>query len=291
MALLDVRFHTPQTIVEALALMGKLASARLLAGGTDILVDLKEGLDHAENLISLQRIDELRGIDSQNGRIRIGALATPEELASHPLVQEHLPALSDAARSMASPQIRSVATIGGNIASAVPSADLPPPLMAADASVQLVCSDSPREIPLGDFFSGPRVTVCGAGEILTAVFVPIPSGATGVAYEKFVLREANALAVASVAARLTLVDNKIAKAAIVLGAVAPTPLMATKASALLEGKTPADDIFHQASLQAAKESKPISDVRGSLWFRTELLPVLTRRALARALERARENSS
>jgi carbon-monoxide dehydrogenase medium subunit len=162
--------------------------------------------------------------------------------------------------------------------------------MAVDATVQLVCSESPREISLVDFFTGPRMTVCGAGEILTAIFIPVPSPATGVAYEKFVPREANALAIASVAARLTLRDNVIAKAAIVLGAVAPTPLQASEASALLVGKFPSDDIFAQASNQAALESKPISDVRGSLWFRTELIPVLTQRALARALERAQDKS-
>jgi carbon-monoxide dehydrogenase medium subunit len=284
--LADVRLHTPQTLAEALALLGELMGARLLAGGTDLLVDLKEGLVHSGDLISLRGLDELRGIDIFEERIRIGALATPKEIKSDPLIRKHLPALADAAKSMASPQIRSLATIGGNIASAVPSADLPPTLMAADATAQLVCSDSPREISLVDFFTGPRLTVCGAGEILTAIFIPVPSPATGVAYEKFVQREANSLAVASVAARLTLKDSRIAKAAIVLGAVAPTPLLASEASALLEGQSPTDIILAHAAKQAAEESKPISDVRGSLWFRNELIPVLTRRALTRALERA-----
>jgi carbon-monoxide dehydrogenase medium subunit len=271
--------------------MGELPSARLIAGGTDILVDLKEDLAQAKNLIALQGIDELRGVDRVDRQIRIGALTRPSELATHPIILEHLPALSDAARSMASPQIRSMATIGGNIASAVPSADLPPSLMAAEASVRLVCSDSPREVSLGDFFTGPRETVCGAGEILTAVIIPVPAPSTGGAYEKFVSREANALAVASVAARLTLEDNRIVEAVIVLGAVAPKPLLASQASAHLQGQHPTEDLFAQASQQAAEESKPISDVRGSRWFRTEILPVLTRRALVRALERAQMNSS
>jgi len=272
-------------------MLGELTGARLLAGGTDLLVDLKEGLAEAKNLISLQGIVELRGIEVANARIRIGALTTPKEIASHPLILKYLPALSDAARSMASPQVRSLATVGGNIASAIPSADLPPSLMAAEASVQLMCSDSAREISLGDFFAGPRMTVCGAGEILTAVFIPVPPVGTGVAYEKFVSREANSLALASVAARLTLKDDKIEKADVVLGAVAPTPLLACRASALLEDRPPTEDMFAQASQRAAEESKPISDVRGSLWFRTELIPVLTRRALARALERAQDSLS
>lgn len=291
MALADVRLRTPQTLTETLSLLEELTGARLLAGGTDLLVDLKEGLAQSRNLISLQGLDELRGIDIVEERIRIGALATPKEIASDPLIRKHLPALADAAKSMASPQIRSLATIGGNIASAVPSADLPPTLMASDATVRLVCSDSPREISLVDFFTGPRVTVCGAGEILTEIFIPVPSPVTGVAYEKFVQREANSLAVASVAARLTLKGGRIAKAAIVLGAVAPTPLLASEASALLEGRSPTENIFTHAAEKAMTESKPISDVRASLWFRTQLIPALTRRALSRALERTQDKLS
>jgi len=286
----NVKLHTPQSLSEALSLMGELEGARLVAGGTDLLVDLKEGITQAEDLISLQQITELRGIEIMDARIRIGALATPKEIASNSIIAKHLPALGDAARSMASPQIRSMATIGGNIASAVPSADLPPALMAAGTTVQLICSDSPREVSLTDFFTGPRLTVCGAGEIVTAFFVPVPPPGTGIAYEKFVSREANVLAVASVAARLTLKDSVIVQASIVLGAVAPTPLLADEASALLVDKSPSDDLFARVSNQAAQESRPISDVRGSLWFRTELIPVLTRRALAKALDRAQENS-
>ncbi|MBN1222840.1 MAG: xanthine dehydrogenase family protein subunit M [Candidatus Aminicenantes bacterium] len=290
MRLAGIKLHRPHTLAEAFELLATLDESRLLAGGTDLLVEIKEGLVHPKNLISLDAVEELRGIEKQGDRLRIGSLTTPRELASHPLVKLHLPALADAARSMASPQIRSMATVGGNIASAVPSADLPPSLMAAEAAVQLVCSDSPREIALSDFFKGPRETVCGAGEVLTSVFVPIPSPNTGTAYEKFVPREANALAVASAAVRLTLKDQKIAKGIITLGAVAPTPLLACEASALLSGKRPSEELFSQAATKAAEESRPISDVRASLWFRTEVLHVLVHKALSRALYRAQNKS-
>jgi len=286
-----IKLHRPQTLAEALELLARLERARLLAGGTDLLVDLKEGIRRAENLISLNAIEELKGIEVREGRIRIGALTTPQELASHPLTRQHIPALAEAAQSMASPQVRSMATVGGNIASAVPSADLPPSLMTAEAAVQLVCSVSPREMALADFFKGPRETVCGAGEVLALVFVPVPAPETGMAYKKFVPREANALAVASVAARLTLDNRRIVKGLIVLGAVAPTPLPASRASARLHGEIPSEALFAEAAALAAEESRPISDVRSSLWFRTEILPVLTQRALSEALHRAQGKTS
>jgi CO/xanthine dehydrogenase FAD-binding subunit len=284
----EIKLFQPRTLTEALELLAKLERPRLLAGGTDLLVDLKEGLTQVKNLISLNAVDELKGIEESEGRIRIGALSTPHELAIHPLILRHLPSLSEAAGCMASPQVRSMATIGGNIASAVPSADLPPSLITADAVVELVCSDSPREMVLADFFKGPRETVCGAGEVLASVFIPVPPPETGMSYQRFVPREANALAVASVAARITLEKQRIVRAWIVLGAVAPIPLLASRASALLQGEMPSETLIAEASTLAAEESRPISDVRASLWFRTEILPVLARRALSEALFRARE---
>lgn len=285
MSLLDIRLHKPQSITEAVRLLGVLKDARLLAGGTDLLVDIKQGLIRVKNLISLQEIEEIRGIKEEKGRIRIGAMVTPHEILSSNLINRYIPALAEAARSMASTQIRALATIGGNIASAVPSADLPPILIAADASVILDCNN-PREISLSDFFTGPRTTVCGTREILTFVYIPLPPRGTGFSYKKLTLREANALAVVGVASRITLSGQRIKKAAIVLGAVAPMPLLADKASELLIGKEPSETLFETAAALAKDEGKPISDIRGSAWYRRELIQVLTRRALDEALARA-----
>ena len=285
MSLLDIRLHKPQSIIEAVRLLSVLEDARLLAGGTDLLVDIKQGLIRVKNLISLQEIEEIRGIKKEKGRIRIGAMVTPHEILSSSLINRYIPALSDTARSMASTQIRSLATVGGNIASAVPSADLPPLLIAADASVILDCG-TPREINLSEFFTGPRTMVCGAGEILTCVYLPLPPRGTGFSYKKLTLREANALAVVGVASRITLSGERIKKSAIVLGAVAPTPLLAGKASDLLIGKEPSAKLFEKAAALAKDEGKPISDMRGSAWYRRELIQVLTRRALDEALARA-----
>ncbi len=288
MSLLNSKLHEPHSLADALKLLREIEDTRILAGGTDLLVDLKEGSTEAKHLISLRKIEELKGIKTQDDRIRIGAMVTPNELASNSLIQKYLPALSEASGSMASKQIRSMATIGGNIVSAVPSADLPPSLMAADASVLLICSEDTREVALLEFFSGPRLSICRGEEILTEILIPMPRDNTGISYQKVMLRKANALAVASVAAKITLNNGKIEKAAVVLGAVAPTPLLALEASESLLGKVPSDSLFHRASLIAKDESSPITDIRGSIWYRKQIVEVLTQRTLKEALSRAQE---
>lgn len=283
MVISDIALHLPKKLSEAVRLLGELEEARVLAGGTDLLVEIKQGLVMVKNLISLKKIKELKGIEKKGNRIRVGALSTLEEVMSDPLINQYIPALADAAASMASFQIRSMATVGGNISSAVPSADLPPTLIAAEATVELHCSDSSREVSLSEFFTGPREMVCGKGELLTSVFIPLPPDETGIAFQKFALREASALAVVNVASRLTIKKGKIERALIVLGAVAPTPVLASKTSGLLCGNKPSDSLFEKAALTAREEGNPISDIRGSIWHRKELIQVLTRRTLDEAL--------
>lgn len=283
MVISDIALHLPKKLSEAVRLLGELEEARVLAGGTDLLVEIKQGLVMVKNLISLKKIKELKGIEKKGNRIRVGALSTLEEVMYDPLINQYIPALADAAASMASFQIRSMATVGGNISSAVPSADLPPTLIAAEATVELHCSDSSREVSLSEFFTGPREMVCGKGELLTSVFIPLPQDETGIAFQKFALREASALAVVNVASRLTIKKGKIERALIVLGAVAPTPVLASKTSGLLCGNKPSDSLFEKAALTAREEGNPISDIRGSIWHRKELIQVLTRRTLDEAL--------
>ncbi|MCK4556728.1 MAG: FAD binding domain-containing protein, partial [Candidatus Aminicenantes bacterium] len=148
MHLSEIRIHTPRTIAEAVKLLSALKDARIMAGGTDLLVDIKQGLVKAREVISLQNIEELKGIEKTGNRIRIGAVSTSQNILSSAIINQHIPALAEAAGSMASVQIRNLATVGGNIASAVPSADLPPTLIAADAAVELQCAESSREILL-----------------------------------------------------------------------------------------------------------------------------------------------
>jgi carbon-monoxide dehydrogenase medium subunit len=232
--------------------------------------------------ISLRKITELQGIEEKKGFIHIGSMVTPNEIATNPLVLRFLPALAEAAGSMASNQIRSLATIGGNIASAVPSADLPPVLIAAGSTLRLQCLEDRREVP----FTGPRMSICREEEILTAVVFPLPGKNTGFSYRKVMLREANALAVASVASRIELEAGRIKDAAIVLGAVAPIPLLALKASEYLRSKEPSEKHFMKSAALAKKECHPITDIRGSIWYRKELVEVLTRRSLEEASARA-----
>jgi carbon-monoxide dehydrogenase medium subunit len=289
MSLLDIKLHKPHSVEEALRLLEELEDPQLVAGGTDLLVDIKQGLIKAKNLISLQDIRSLKGIQEESGRISIGAMMTPKEIKTDRLINKHFPALADAARSMAATQIRSMATIGGNIASAVPSADMPPPLIAANASITLDCGSS-REVGLSEFFTGVRETVCSPREVLASVQIPIPPPQTGSSYQRIALREANALAVVGVAAQISLKGDKIEKAAIVLSAVAPTPVLALKASDILCGQTPSESLFDKAASLACEVGKPISDIRGSAWYRKELIPILTRRSLDVAWSRAQEQS-
>lgn len=286
----EVRLEEPTSLSDVLALLGEHEGrAILIAGGTDIVVDMRNGDLRPELLISLARVEGLDGIEWIDDALWIGALVTPNQLAADERIQARLPALADAAQCMASYPIRNLATIGGNLCSASPSADLAPPLMAAGAEIVLHTHDGEKRNPLSGFFVGVKRTSLGPAEVLTHVVIPKLPPRTGIAYCPFKLREANALAVASSAVRLTLDDEgSIADARIVLGAVAPTPLLAEKSGKLLIGHQPTSELFTQAALQASAESKPITDVRGSGTHRKALVEVLTRRALEEALLRTKK---
>ena len=289
----DVEFHETSTLIEAASLMKKYAPhARLLAGGTDLLVDLKTGRDSAEHVVSINRLQELRGIEPTDTGIRIGATTTISQLGRSPIIAERFAPILDAAHKMAVRQIRNMATVGGNLASAVPCADLPPILMVLGASVSLWSPDGERTLPLDEFFVGVRKTACKTGELIAAVLVPDMPDRFGAAYARFGLREGNAIAVAAVAAGLQLDDNDvITDAQVVLGAVAPLPKPAIAASEALIGRPANQVTFEQAAMIAVTEASPIADVRGSADFRRELVGVLTRRALTTALDRAKEVSA
>jgi len=286
----DIELHEATTLEEAAAALARYgAEARLLAGGTDLLVDLKTGRVRVAQLVSINRIDALRGISEADGNLRIGALTTITELDRSPIVRERFAPLLDATRRMAAPQIRNVATVGGNIACAVPCADLPPILTAMNASLVLWSASGQRDVPLEAFFIGARQTVRRDDEVLTAVLVPKPPPGFGAAYARFQLRDGNAIAVAAVAAGLTLdADGIVRDARIVLGAVAPVPKLVESAGAQLVGQRADEDAFRRAAEAAMHAAEPISDVRASADFRRELVGVLARRALSTALDRAKE---
>jgi carbon-monoxide dehydrogenase medium subunit len=286
----DVELHRAATLEEAASLMARHApEARLLAGGTDLLVDLKTGRVSARHLVSLNRIEALRGISETDAELRIGALTTVADLVRSSVVRESCAPILDAAKQMAARQIRNMATVGGNITAAVPCADLPPILTAMNATVTLWSVQGERDLPLEGFVTGPRETVRRDDEVLTAIHVPrLPAG-FGAAYARFAQRDGNAIAVAGVAASLLLDrDGVVQETRVVLNAVAPIPKLVREAGDAVTGRPPEEDGFRHAATAARDAAEPISDVRGSAEFRRDLVEVLTRRALRRALERAKE---
>ncbi|MCX6647704.1 MAG: xanthine dehydrogenase family protein subunit M [bacterium] len=283
-----IKLHNAADLANACSLLEKYGeSAKALAGGTDLVVDLKQKRAVFEHIVVLGGIAGLDEIKLRKGILQIGALTSLASLAESRIIKKHLPALSDAASTMATPQVRNMGTIGGNVAMAVPSADLPPTLIAANARI---ITDSPtgsRIIPIREFFTGPRKTVLGAAELIREIEIDVPPANSGLSYKKFQLRNSAALAVVGVAASLVVEDGKISDACIVLGAVAPTPLIAVKASRSLIGAKPDFEAFANAGKIACEEGKPISDIRGSKEFRCRLIGVLTRRALEEANGRIR----
>jgi carbon-monoxide dehydrogenase medium subunit len=283
-----VELHEASTLAEAASLLGRYgADARILAGGTDVLVDLKTARTGAGHLISIQALDELRGVQRSPAGLEIGALTTITELNRSSEVAEHYPVIRDAAGRMAAPQIRNAATVGGNLAGAVPCADLPPVLLVCGASVVLWSPRGRRTVGLADLYVGPRKTVLDGDELLERVLVPAPARGFGAAYARFALRDGNAIAVAAVAAGLVLDDTgAVRDARIALGAVAPTPRLVGAAAAALAGRIPDEQAAAEAAQAAMDAAEPISDVRGSVDYRRRLVGTLTRRAIAEARRRA-----
>lgn len=271
-------YFEPATLGEAIAVLAHYGTkAQALAGGTDLLVELKEQLRRAECVVNIKRIPGIRTLsfDPHEG-LRIGALATAREVEVSPVVLEKYPSLAQAARELGSIQVRNRATIVGNVCRASPSADTLPPLIADGAQITLQGTQGERRMPLEAFFIGPGKTVLQPGELVTELRLPAPAGRTGKVYIKHGRRKAMELATVGVAVCLTKDDVRI-----VLGAVAPTPMRALRAEAAIRGKIDAAAI-ERAAQAAADESRPISNVRASAHYRREMVQVLTRRALEQA---------
>jgi len=279
-------YCAPTNLPEAISLLGQYSSAaRLIAGGTDLLTALKERTDRPEYLINLAGLAELCFIryDPETG-LRIGAAVTVRAVEKSDVVRLYYPVISQAAATLASVQIRNLATIAGNICRASPSADLPPALLVLDATVKLAGPLGERIVPLVDFFTGPGKTVLRPDEILTEIRLPPSQPDRGAAYIKHSPRRAMDLASVGVAAAITLETGLCRQARIALGAVAPTPRRSFQAEALLTGQIPTPDLILQAAEAAAAEANPISDVRASAAYRRQMVRVLVRRALQQSLD-------
>lgn len=290
MLLPEFEFHEPTTVSEACEIMGRLREkARPLAGGTDLIVNMKKKLIRPDHVVSLAKIEDLQGIVRENGFLKIGACVTAAEIAGSDAVEKTFGALAEGARVLGSPLVRNLATIGGNAVSARPAADLPPPLMAYGARALLIKSSGERIVDLGDFFEAPGKTVMEPDEILTRIIIEVPRGPYGGSYIKLGVRQTLEISLVNVAAFISLdgPDGPINKARIVLGSVGPTPIRALSAEEVLSGQLPADTLFERAGEAAAHDAQPIDDFRGSAEYRRDMVAVLTRRALNAALDRAR----
>jgi carbon-monoxide dehydrogenase medium subunit len=277
------RYAAPATLHEAVTLLAAEPEARPIAGGTDLLPRLRAGVLAPELLVDL-RLLPLTEIAAAPDCLRIGACVTHAGLAASDVLRDSFPALAQACRTVGGPPIRSRGTVGGNLANASPAADAAPPLLAFDAQVVIASIRGERILPLNDFFLGPGRTALAPGDILTEIRLPWPGPRTAAVYLKLGRRQAMAVAVASVAVRLTLSEaGEVTAARVALGSVAPVPLRALAAEALLSGRPVSDGVgFSRVAQAAAAACAPISDLRASAAYRKRMIEVLTRRALLRA---------
>ncbi len=285
-------YKAPETIEEAVGLLKEAGgSARLLAGGTDLVVQMKERatrFPYPATIVSLDRVSELRGVDFSDGEdLRIGAGATMTDVATHPAVRERYAALAEGAGVVGSLQTMNMATIGGNVCNAAPSADTAPPLLVYEAEAVIIGPNGRRTMPIAEFFRGPGETALAPDELLAELRLPTPPARTGAVYQRNTPRKQMDIAVVGVAVALTLSGDTIERARVALGAVAPTPLRATSAEAALEGQSSNDETFAKAAEAATQDSSPITDIRASADYRRHLVKVMTTRLLAEAANRAK----
>ncbi|MDP2707568.1 MAG: xanthine dehydrogenase family protein subunit M [Burkholderiales bacterium] len=273
----------------ALALLAELgASARILAGGTDLLVELKSASHTPQVIVDISRAEDMKSIAITDEGLSIGALVTHTEIMRSPLICGMFPALADAAHTIGAVQTRNLGTLGGNLVTGVPSMDSGPTLIALDALVTVAATTGRRQIPLVEFFVGPRKTILKPDELLVEIVIPKRNLGKPAHFLKSGLRKGQALALVNAAASLWVDWDKHVFVAprIALGAVAPKVIRILQAEAYLEGRSITPAAMTEAGRIAVDEAKPISDFRASAGYRRDLIAVLTRRALENAYAQA-----
>jgi aerobic carbon-monoxide dehydrogenase medium subunit len=276
-----MEYFEPKTISDALSLLAKHgAEAKIIAGGTDVMVDIKYK-EEPGCLVNIKKIPGLDGIRENGNSLRIGALATIRDVETSAVVRDKLPVLWESLHQFASLQIRNTATIGGNICRASPSGETLTPLLVLEAKGKLAFAEGERTEPFTAFFQGPGKCSVGSKGILTEIEVPYPATGSRGVYLKHAVRGAMDIAMVGVAVLITpdASKNTLQDVRIGLGAVAPTPLRAAKTEALLRGKPLSGALLKEAAAMAASESSPISDQRSSAEYRRWIVEALTRRGL------------
>ncbi|HEX9452817.1 MAG TPA: FAD binding domain-containing protein [Candidatus Binatia bacterium] len=282
----NMEYFEPKSIGDALSLLSKHgAEAKIIAGGTDVMVDIKFK-EEPGSLVNIKKIPGLTGIKENGANLRIGALTTIREIETSDIVREKLPVLWESAHQFASLQVRNTATIGGNICRASPSGETLTPLLVLEANAILAFSDGERSEPFSTFFQGPGKSSAGAKGLLTEIEVPIPPAGSKGVYLKHAVRGAMDIAMVGVAVMLSADAGNVKDVRIGLGAVAPTPVRAPKTEALLRGKPLTAALIKEAGTLAASEASPISDQRSSAENRRWIVEALTRRGLAQTWKAA-----
>ena len=278
----------PGSVDECLQILAKRGpDTKVVAGGTDLLPQLKNGVLKPGWVVDLSAVAELRTIsDAPDGGLRIGASVTARELELDARVRSRFAALAESAAMVGSVQVRNLATLGGNLCNAAPSADMAPPLLALDAEAVIAGPSGQRRVSMASFFLGVRRTVLAPGELLLEIVVPAQGAQSGGNYLRHTPRRELDIAVVGVASQVTLSGGRCTAARIALAAVAPVPLRATDAEQALVGQPLTPQQIERAAELASGAARPIDDHRGSIEFRNHLVRVLTRRTLTTALQRA-----
>ncbi|MGD9742077.1 MAG: xanthine dehydrogenase family protein subunit M [Dongiaceae bacterium] len=284
-----MQYEAPATIDAAVGLLSKAQGlARVLAGGTDLLVQLKSGTLEPDLVIDIKRIPEMTTLVAENGGFRIGAAVPCAVLGENAAVRKLWPGVVEAANLIGSTQIQGRATVVGNLCNASPAADSVPAMMAADAIATVAGPNGKREVPVGDIATAPGKTSLAKGEIVTSVFLPSRPAHSGDAYLRFIPRTEMDIAVVGVGVSLTLGDDGVCKAArVALGAVAARALLAEDAAKAIVGTKLDEKALAKLAEAASAACRPIDDKRGTKEFRIKVAGVLARRAAEKALERAR----
>tara|TARA_E500000331_G_scaffold345145_1_gene382287 strand:- start:833 stop:1699 length:867 start_codon:yes stop_codon:yes gene_type:complete len=285
-----VDYHAPESIHAAISLLVNAeGDARVLAGGTDVLVQLREEMIEPNHLIDIKNIAETRNISICAKEVRVGAAVTGAELGEHPKVKALWPGVVEAVGLIGSHQIQSRATMGGNLCNASPAADSVPALIAADGKVVIAGPNGERKISIEDFLIAPGKTALAIGEFVVALALPIPPTRTADAYLRFIPRTEMDIAVVSAGSAITLdEDGKCTHARLAVGAVAPTARLVKSASGILVDGLLDDDRLEQLAQATSAVCEPIDDKRGTVAFRTQVAGVLACRAVKLAWQRAME---
>ena len=281
--------HRPKTLRDALELMRELQDVKPVAGGTDLLLLLRDGTCKAKHLVDLSLIEELRYIREGDGEICIGATTTHNQLQRSMLIAEKSPALREACACIGSVQIRNLGTVGGNLCNASPAADTAPPLLALNAAVEIASHAGSRSIPLIELFAGPKLNSLRPYELLTEIKFPVPPKGAGMSFQRLGRRKGCTLSVVNAAAYLELEDDICRQVRLSLGAVAPTLLRIRDVEEMLRGQRLSQQLIEEVASACYKVVSPVDDVRASAEYRREMSCVLMRRALNEAWDRSRRS--